>query len=699
MGSGFRRLFRYFVLALCGLMLAGIAHADTPAPIMAIGFENPDMVKQVFGAGAQLVPGRQGNGLAGGRFTLKNQASAEQGTFMAWLKLTERNPRGGFQLRWLRLDKTQIGPLGGTYRPQWFGLSEPAKVATLIEAGDWHHWACVWNGMKCRLFLDGIQVQEGELKQPFATPPVIDMLLVENGSRWVLDDMQIYAQALTAAQIISVRDQTIAGDSVPRLLLPEGKPIATAGAPSPCPVAYDERQLVVNPAFASERNDFPAGFIPNGWSVGKGADAVKTDANGAACTPSANEPVSILATLKRGMLISGRVYQIGVYYRLKSHGGRVLLRFRNQIDMGSTEFALPESDWQRLFFFAKTPEDYDMGIYYLETLVEGAGVEFGLRGLYCREATPDEIKKTRLSIDTAAIPLPASVAPDERWIEELPADTRFLPSVDRKAAWSAGTAGFALADIITQEGNALWFERSPREIWDRLCKAHAQPAGGIPRLAVTRATSPVPGGNGLNPLPARSVYAAALLFGIGAVDTGIGSYAYHRLQQMLESAGYFDETTAFLPFWDQPGLYLVKQGGNEAKPANDPQANEPRDTATTLSAGPPDFAALFSRRRQAPLFAHTAPGVLVSGYRHANTLLLIVVNTTNQELGKLGNLWVDHARVFGVKKAGTVTATDLETGVQARVAWNRNSGGFIADYWFNVAIAPGDYRLILVERH
>ena len=95
----------------------------------------------------------------------------------------------------------------------------------------------------------------------------------------------------------------------------------------------------------------------------------------------------------------------------------------------------------------------------------------------------------------------------------------------------------------------------------------------------------------------------------------------------------------------------------------------------------------------------------MSGYQNGKKLLLVLVNTTDQNLGKLGDLWVAHARVFGLKpgdtsgemRNGVITATDIETGIKGAVTWNRNGGGYISDYWFNIAIEPGDYRLILVE--
>jgi hypothetical protein len=654
MKQGFRRHIQKVAVAVCGIILSGAAHADMPSPIMAESFENQDAVKRVFGPAVQLAPGRQGNGLTGGRYSLKNPASAEQGTFMAWLKLEERNPAGGFQNRWLRLSGLQIGP-GNSNGPFWLGNSGESKGSSeLIELNDWHHWACVWNGAKCQLYVDGRIVQDGEMKTPFAAPPAIDLVLVESGSRWVIDDLKIYSQALNAGQI------------------------ATA-APAQGPVVYGERQLLENPTFAPIRIGFPAGFIPSGWNIGKGIEAIKTDANGLSCKIQGGEPVSILATIKRGMLIPGRIYQVGIYYRLKKDKGRALLRFRNEIDQGTCEFELPAGEWQRQFFYAAAPEDYDVGLYYLEALIEGAGTEFGLRGVYCREATESEIKTAKLAVQPSVVKRSGLVTPDERWIEALPANTSFMKSSDREAAWADGTGGTLISDDISGDGVSFWFEHSPKDFWQRLNTLREKGGTGALRLSVKPPTAKdksitVPGGYGMDPLPARSVHAAALLFGIGATDCGLSSFQFKSLRDKLREFGYFNEKTVFLPFWERKGFYKTRYESRE---------------------NPLDLREVFKGKTDAPLFGHTAPGVLVSGYQNGKKLLLVLVNTTDQNLGKLGDLWVDHARVFGFKTG--FTATDIETGIKGAATWNRNGGGYISGYWFNIAIEPGDYRLILVE--
>ena len=664
MKQEFHRHIQKMAVAVCGIILSGAVHADTPSPIMAESFENQDAVKRIFGSAVQLAPGRQGNGLTGGRYGLKNPASAEQGTFMAWVKLEERNPVGGFQNRWIRLADMQIGPSGNSNIPFWFGVSGASKESVMIELNDWHHWACVWNGTKCQLYVDGRLVQDGVMKKPFAAPPPIDLVLAEGASRWVIDDVRIYAQALSAEQI-------------------------AAAVPTQGPVAYDEQQLVENPAFAPIRNDFPAGLIPSGWSVVKGTTAIKTDANGLNCKISGGESVSVLATVKRGMLVPGRIYQVGIYYRLKKDKGRAVLRFRNEIDQGTREFELPAGEWQRQFFYAAAPEDYDVGIYYLEALVEGVGTEFGLRGVYCREATDAEIKSAKLAVQPTVIKRSGVVTPDERWIEDLPANTSFMKNSAREAAWADGTGGILISEDISGDGVSFWFEHSPKDFWQRLISLQGKGGTGALRLMIKQPTAKdktvaVPGGYGMDPLPARSVHATALLFGIGAMDCGLSSFQFKRLRDKLREFGYFNEQTVFLPFWERKGFY---------KPRYESREN------------PLDWRDVFKGKADAPLFGHTAPGVLVSGYQNGKKLLLVLVNTTDQNLGKLGDLWVAHARVFGLKpgdtsgemRNGVITATDIETGIKGAVTWNRNGGGYISDYWFNIAIEPGDYRLILVE--
>ena len=70
----------------------------------------------------------------------------------------------------------------------------------------------------------------------------------------------------------------------------------------------------------------------------------------------------------------------------------------------------------------------------------------------------------------------------------------------------------------------------------------------------------------------------------------------------------------------------------------------------------------------------------------------------------MGDLWIDLNRVFGMKggsagliRDGKVVVTDPESGAHFNVNWNRAGGGFINNYFFNVAVPPGDYRLIEVE--
>lgn len=690
MKQGFNRHIKKVAVAACGLVLAGAAYADTPAPVMAVGFENQDNVKRLFGAAAQTIPGRTGKGFGGVRAGLKNPITGEQGTFMGWLRLEERNPASGFQYRWIRLSDKQVGPLGSTNFPSWYGVDEKSKGAVLIELGDWHHWACVWNGLKCQLYVDGSLIQEGNLKKAFNGPPPIDLVLAEGATRWTIDDLKIYSQALTSEQIAAVRDQVITGDIIPGEAPSKAQAVEKAvQLPPPCPVVYGEQQLMENPTFAPMRHDFTPNLIPHAWSVGKGASAVKTDANGLKCVATVSEPVSIMGTVKRGLLVPGRVYQIGVYYSLKKGAGRALLRFRNEIDQGTKEFELPAGEWQRKFFYAAAPEDYDVGLYYLETFLEGAGTEFALRGAYCREATEAEVKSAKLTMQPSVFKRSDLVTPDERWIEDVPANTVFMKSKDRKAAWADASGGTLIPEEISGDGVSFWFEHPPKDFMQKLGKMSDKGGDGVLRLAVKLKASndktvPVPGGYGMDPLPARSSQAAALLFGIGAIDTGLSSFQYKRLKNKLTEFGYFDEATVFMPFWGRKGFYKTRFENREK---------------------PVDFREFFMGKADAPLFGHTAPGVLVSGYLNGKKLLLVVVNTTDQNLGKLGHLWVDHSRIFGFKpgrngeemKSGVISATDVETGAKGSVAWNRNSSGYIPDYWCNVAIEPGDYRLILVE--
>jgi len=684
-------LFRTsIILALCGC--AAYAWADLPVPDLALSFEQPEVVKRVFGESGEVVPGRQGRGVTNlrrylGKDVAVQVMSAKAGTIMGWYQLKQK-PGKTYQVRWMKLNDTQVGLSGTTDQSMLHGVKIDHAAPSIIEVDDWHHWAYVWENDRRRLYLDG-QLIIDATQAPFPESPALIFISSEGEAQWVVDDFKIYRTALTGDEVLASRDCTVEKDHVRGLLPAEpGKIERVIESPDPCSVAYDERQLVDNPVLSRQHSAVSPEAIPRGWRVMRGRDQVAITNRVLLMESSADQSVAVLATLRRGQVTPGRAYRMGVYYKHPAGGGTLRLRFRNQIDMGSREFELPVTDgFERRFFFSIAPEDYDVGIYYLELVAEGAGTQVEVRAVYCREATADESASATLDVAPAPVTLSPSVVTDDRWIDTLPAGTRFMAAGDRTAAWGLEPAvdqAFEITVALKNEGASVWFENTPQSLWKSLERLCGEKPDCVPRLSVTRARNDVPGGSGLDPLPPRSAYGAALLFGIGAVDTGSGSYAFSRLRGLLKDFGYFKESTVFYPFWTQRGWYDWRYE----------HRNEPAD-----------YRSEFTGKEGAPLFGHTATGVLVSGYQADNRLLLVVVNTTDQELGKLGHLWVDHARLFGLNtkntaglmKAGKITAIDLETIARSDINWNREGGGYIGDVWHNLAIPPGDYRLVLVE--
>lgn len=659
--------------------VATVRGADEPAPVVAIGFENAKTVQSFFGGTGQTVSGLHGKGISGLKGGGANSpVSADKGTVMAWVKLARLNPSGISENSWLLIGGERYGLQGNTRKPS-------DKDPLLVEIGDWHHWAVVWRGTQRQLFIDGKLVTGKDGNAAFADAPRIQLVLEDNGTLWEMDDFKMYAEPLTDAQIASARDRGVAND-----LFPGVKPVAgvelVAEKFKPLPDLFGKDQIVVNPALVPEKND-TAGLLPTGWSVTGNKDWIKVDANGVTCTTGKEGYVSLLASTIRGYrgVTPGHVYQIGISYRLKKGSGTALLRFRNEIDKGTYEFELPEGDWQKRFFYTVAPEDYDAGLYYLEVVLDGAGTDFALRGIYCRHATESELLTEKVTVFPPVLTKRGVATLDERWIEGVPSNACFMKPDERTAAWAPGQEGNLIGGTIAADGDSFWYDHPPEAIWKQLTALKS----GVPRLSISppKAKDPsmaVPGRLGLDPLPARSTYAAALLFGIGAVDSGVGSFQFKRLHDMLSAAGYFDPATVFVPFWQGKGFYKARYEFRE---------------------NPVDFRKFFKGNNEAPLFGHTAPGVLVSGYLNGDKLLLVMVNTTRQMPGKLGHLWVDHARIFKNLEGGTalrmkdgrLSAVDLETGAKGTTFWDRIAGGYITDIWPNVAVAPGDYRLILVE--
>lgn len=713
------------LLLLLVMQAGGARAASAPVPALAISFEGAKSLGRWFDGTPAFGPGRSGKALTDCQLVMPPDRAALVynrigGTLTAWVKLLQR-PRGGHHFRWCKLLTENRADLGIAGDEAGYARYDQPVVAgqfsathaqrSLIEAGDWRFWAFTWGGGTKALYIDGRLITEIPNAPPFGKGMRLDLVTAENGARWALDDLQIFNERLTAEQVrqvmeTAVRQSFVKGAS-PAADAP-GAGTSTAAAFLQQGIAYDrDRQLVVNPTLGGK---VAAGYhYPGGWEVKAGADGVAARDGQLHIGPTTAALTSVLIHLRRGAVVAGRPYRIGLRYSLHD-GTNARLRIRNMMDMGSHSFALPATEsLARRFFFAPAPEDYDVGLYYLEVQVEGPGATMTVASAYCRPATPDEARAAALKPIKPTRVRAAAVVPDERWIEALPAEQRFLEAADRRIAWGlaepAGQRQRAPLELtLPVAGTPLFAARPPRELWQALAALRGEKPQAIPVLQVTRQRSPVEGGYGLDPLPARSVQGAALLFGIGALDTGLGTFQFQRLVALLESFGYFDPGTRFLPFWAQKTLY--NRGGAAATARAAPQPSVPlagEDDGENLGLeGELGLGVL----EEKGTFYHTAPGVLTSAYlTRDRRLLLVLCNATDQALGKRGDVWIDHAALFGRAwscpdpKSCTFVARDAETGIEAAVGWNRAAGrgGYVRDVWPEIVVAPGDYLLLQVE--
>lgn len=683
----------------CGI--AASVAAEPEGLTLAVGFDHPDRTAAWFQGQTGMAEGRRGQGLAAGQPTLGNEVAkgayhGAEGTLMAWVKLVRRPP-GGHVRRWTKIltaNRVDLGVQGDA--AAYAAYDQPAasgnaamtrRARTLVETGDWRHWAFTWGGGR-RLYLDGQLVLEAEQAPPFGQTARIDLVASEGGAEWVIDDVMMFDRALSAGEVRRAMGRTVVSDFAAG---PSGTRAAGALAEAQdapevtrLAVAYDPAvQQVANPTAAGP--DAAAGRAPIGWSVPRGKEEVRVSPGLLRVGPTRGEVVSILAQLSRGVVQPGRPYRIGLRYDLPSPDARVTLRFRNMIDRGTRSFPLPPTRGvERRFFVATAPEDYDVGLYYVETLVEGAGTSIDIRAAYCRPATEEEAAAAGLEPPAEQpLALRGRVVPDETWVQAAPGGLRFLDDAGRRAAWglAAAPTDRPVTDLVfplRAEGGSLLLEVPPRDLFDRLAALRRGQPGALPRLRVERVRRDVPGGYGLDPLPPRSAHGAALLFGVGAADNGTGAYAFRKLTGLLDELGVFDPDTRFLPFWAQKELYAGRAAADGA----------PRPPAPAGG-----------------LFVHTAPGVLCSGYlTPGGRLVLVLFNATAQELGKRGDLWIDHEKVFGKRWAvrnyhdARFTARDAESGIPAGPGWNRlpGKGGFVENVYPEIAIRPGDYRLLVV---
>jgi len=254
-----KRIFA--VLSYSGLLLSAVSLcAESPRPLLALGFEDVDNAKSVFGNWVYTVPeGRHGHGGMGGqeRFT-PNPLNAYSGTLMMWAKLEKRAPQSAFHHRLFNLGNTSLG-ISGAYSTiaPYGGWKATYAKHTVIETGDWHHWALTWRGTERRFYIDGELVLTAEGSDLAGdAPPYFLLRFHDYETAWVVDDLKLFGESLSPEHIITERDTPVIHDVIGR----DGSPsrpqelqdggLGDTALPipfTPHPVTYGPEQLVANP--------------------------------------------------------------------------------------------------------------------------------------------------------------------------------------------------------------------------------------------------------------------------------------------------------------------------------------------------------------------------------------------------------------------------------------------------------------------
>ncbi len=212
--------------------------ADPPAPLLHISFDQGRAADIAAGdplptqgrypildftaGGGEIVPGRFGNALTGGRQLgfpdARGNLLAQRGTLAFFLKY--RNKPYGFEplvvssvdeLYWIRYLRLELKPGGGlvfsvaneVYRPQTLG---PGKDAPTLSEDQWHHIALTWDEtLGLAVFVDGQPYSKFNEPRPwFARVADVDCLWLRPDADVAYDELYVFDRVLTSTQIANL---------------------------------------------------------------------------------------------------------------------------------------------------------------------------------------------------------------------------------------------------------------------------------------------------------------------------------------------------------------------------------------------------------------------------------------------------------------------------------------------------------------
>ena len=135
---------------------------------------------------------------------------SQQITFETYLYVAQYPPYGAFTF--VRNE--------GQY---WMSLDYQGKVrchvggedtSDTLSRDEWHHVACVYDGQKVKLYVDGAVKSCSDLSGPIPTGSMMGTRVIDNLTAF-FDDVRIYARDLSAADICSHADKTGCASSCP----------------------------------------------------------------------------------------------------------------------------------------------------------------------------------------------------------------------------------------------------------------------------------------------------------------------------------------------------------------------------------------------------------------------------------------------------------------------------------------------------
>ena len=92
----------------------------------------------------------------------------------------------------------------------WIGSSLMPFSATTVNTATWSHHAVTWDGTTARSYVNGVLQQEMSVSSGLANPTTLRFgNATWNSATSTIDNFRIYNQALTAAQIQTIRNQGV----------------------------------------------------------------------------------------------------------------------------------------------------------------------------------------------------------------------------------------------------------------------------------------------------------------------------------------------------------------------------------------------------------------------------------------------------------------------------------------------------------